>query len=130
VPRDPPPARTGQSDLSESGKAKSPALHHDFHGMEGRPEKVPHPLSTEEIRRWLLRFRYDPEFRCQRRVPLKPLAEFVGLHRDSLYEVMLRRRASLLVRAKISPAIRAIDDGRLRFRRRGQTWEIEGGVFS
>jgi hypothetical protein len=118
----------GQNDLSESWKGRSRALRSENREL-GWPDHPPRPLSTEDIRRWLLRFRFDPEFRGQRRVPIKVLAGIAGLHRDSLYEVVLRKRASLLVRAKLSPAITAIEAGQLRFRRRGQIWEIEGSIF-
>jgi hypothetical protein len=39
------------------------------------------------------------------------------------------RRISELTRAKLSPAIAAILEGRLRFRRRKQAWVIEGSVL-
>jgi hypothetical protein len=119
-----------EGDLSESRKGRSRALRSENRESGSWPDRPPRPLSTEDIRRWLLRFRFDPEFRGQRRVPIKVLAEIAGLHRDSLYEVVLRRRASLLVRAKLSPAVNAIAVGQLRFRRRKQIWTVEGSIFS
>jgi hypothetical protein len=38
------------------------------------------------------------------------------------------RRISELTRARLSPAITAILEGRLRFRRRKQVWEVEGVI--
>jgi hypothetical protein len=75
-----------------------------------------------------LRFRF--ELRGERRVSIKALAELAGLHRDTLYELMLRRRASVLVRTRLSAAIKAIEVEQVRCRRRGQVWEIEGIIWT
>jgi hypothetical protein len=89
-------------------------------------------LTDDQIVRCLRRFRFDPEFRGTRRVPLRALAELAGLSHQTVYQAMrpdLRtrpRRISDLTRIKLSGAIREILAGRLRFRRRRQVWEIEG----
>jgi hypothetical protein len=43
-------------------------------------------LPRAEIKRTLLRFRYDREFRGPRRVPIKTLADFVGLSHETLFQ--------------------------------------------
>ena len=81
-------------------------------------------LPRAEIKRTLLRFRYDREFRGPRRVPIKTLADYVGLSREILYQAM---RGSISDRTQVvlSWAIIAIREGRLRFHRSGQHWSAE-----
>ena len=81
-------------------------------------------LPRAEIKRTLLRFRYDREFRGPRRVPIKTLADHVGLSREILYQAM---RGSISDRTQVvlSWAIIAIREGRLRFHRSGQNWSAE-----
>ena len=81
-------------------------------------------LSREEIARTLLRYRYDREFRGPRRVPIKTLADHVGLSREILYQAV---RGSISDRTQVvlSWAIIAIREGRLRFHRSGQHWSAE-----
>jgi hypothetical protein len=129
VLRDHRPVPGGENDLSESWKGRSRALCGKNRDMALWSARRAAPLSTDDIRRWLLRFRYDRELRGKRRIPIKVLAEYVGLHRDTLYEVMLHRRASLLVRTKLSPSLGAIEAGRLRFRRVGKQWQVEGSAL-
>jgi hypothetical protein len=81
-------------------------------------------LPRADIARTLLRFRYDREFRGPRRIPIKTLAEYVGLSHETLFQAM-RGKISDVTRAKLSWAIVAIAKGRLRFHRRGQVWQIE-----
>jgi hypothetical protein len=104
-------------------------------------QPTPGLLTDAEIVRALRRFRYDPEFRGPKRVPFRVLAELTGLSHVTLYEAMrpdmpmrpnlpLRPgRISELTRAKVSPAIAAILEGQLRFRRRKQIWVVEGSVL-
>jgi len=80
--------------------------------------------SDGEIVRTLMRYRYDRAFRGERRVPIQTLADYIGLSHETVYQSM-RGKISDVTRAKLSWAIVAIADGRLRFRRRGQVWEIE-----
>ena len=103
-----------------------------------RPASPPTPglLTDAEIMRALRRFRYDPEFRGPKRVPIRVLADLIGVSRMTIYEVMrpdLRTRPKRMIsertRAKLSPAIAAILDGRLRFRRTKHVWEIEGSML-
>jgi hypothetical protein len=81
-------------------------------------------LSDAEINRALRRYRFDRQFRGPRRVPIKTLADFVGLSHETLYQAM-RGSISDRTRAKLSWAIIAIGDGRLRFHRCGQQWSME-----
>jgi hypothetical protein len=96
-----------------------------------RPRKPPATfgpslLPATDVVRVLLRFRYDPAFRGERRVPIRTLATFVGLSHETLYQAMRAGTASECARAKLTWALADILDGRLRFRRRGQRWEPEG----
>ena len=93
-------------------------------------------LTDAEIVRALRRFRYDSEFRGPKRVPIRMLADLVGVSRMTIYGVMrpdLPTRPKGMIsertRAKLSPAIAAISDGRLRFRRTKHVWEIEGSML-
>jgi hypothetical protein len=76
-------------------------------------------------------YRFAPEWRESSglpKVPIKSLAEFAGLNRDTLYEVVRTRRASVLVRIRLTWAIKNIDAGRVRFcrdrRTQALTWEV------
>jgi hypothetical protein len=83
-------------------------------------------LSEEEVRRWLRRIRYERRYRKGRdRVPLKVVAEFVGLHRDTLYEAIKGAPISQVTRGRLTWVIPAVEQGRLRFKRRGQTWHLD-----
>ena len=100
-----------------------------------RPRQpTPGLLTDDEIVRALRRFRYDPEFRGPKRVPLRSLAELIGLSHMTVYEAMKpdlpgrRRRISESTRARLSWAITAISEGRLRFRRIRHVWTVEGDV--
>jgi hypothetical protein len=81
-------------------------------------------LSETEIARALRRYRFDRQFRGPSRIPIKTLADFVGLSHETLFQAM-RGKISDVTRAKLSWAIVAIAEGRLRFHRRGQVWQIE-----
>jgi hypothetical protein len=87
---------------------------------------APSILPASDVVRALRRYRYDREFRGHRRVPIRLLAGLVGLSHETLYEAMRRGNASELTRAKLTRAVMAVAEGRLRFRRRGQVWKIEG----
>ena len=121
-----------EGELSEGGRPKSSGRHDRRQAVRPRPGL----LSDEEIARALRRFRYDPEFRGPRRVPIRVLADLIGVSRMTIYGVMrpdLRTRPKRMIsertRAKLSPAIAAILDGRLRFRRTKHVWEIEGSML-
>ena len=81
-------------------------------------------LSDAEIVRTLMHYRYDRAFRGERRVPIKTLADHLGLSHDTLYQA-IKGSISDVTRIKLSWAIVAIARGQLRFRRRGQRWERE-----
>jgi len=80
-------------------------------------------LSDAEIVRTLMRYRYDRAFRGERRVPIRTLADFVGLSHETLYQAM-RGSISDRTETKLSWALTAIKDRRLQFRRRGQKWQV------
>jgi hypothetical protein len=83
-------------------------------------------LSEEEVRRWLRRLRYQDRYRKGRgRVPLKVVAEFVGLNRDTLYEAINGGKISRVTRVRLSWVIDAIEQRRLSFKRRGQAWHLD-----
>jgi hypothetical protein len=88
-------------------------------------------LPDAEIVRTLMRYRYDREFRGERRVPIKTLAVCVGLSHETLYQAM-KGSISERTAAKLSWAIVANAAGQLRFRRRGQRWvrELDAGSFT
>ena len=81
-------------------------------------------LSDAEIARTLMRYRYDRAFRGERRVPIQTLADYIGLSHETVYRAM-RGKISDVTRAKLSWAIVAIADGRVRFRRHRQVWQME-----
>jgi hypothetical protein len=117
---------TDESEASEFRKTNS---------HSPRPKKIAAPfgpplLSAADVVRALLRFRYDPAFRGERRVPIRTLAAWVGLSHETLYEAMRAGTASECTRAKLTWALRAMAEGRLRFRRRGQHWEPQGESVS
>ena len=98
-----------------------------FHARRRREKYVDVPcvkLSDAEIVRALMRYRYDRAFRGERRVPIKTLADHLGLSHQTLYQAT-KGSISDVTRIKLSSAVAAIAAGRLRFRRRGQRWERE-----
>lgn len=113
---------------SAGGRDPSDIREGSFHARRRRREKhvdAPHVmLSDAEINRALRRYRFDRQFRGPRRVPIKTLADFIGLSHETLFQAM-RGSVSDRTRAKLSWAIVAIDEGRLSFRRNGQQWKCE-----
>jgi len=93
---------------------------------------APGLLTDAEIARALRRFRYDPEFRGLKRIPIRAVADLAGLSHMTLYEAMRPdlptrpRRISEFTRAKLSPIVTAILEGRTHFRRKGKVWMIGG----
>jgi hypothetical protein len=81
-------------------------------------------LPDAEIARTLMRYRYDRAFRGERRVPIQTLGDYIGLSHETVYQAM-RGKISDVTRAKLSWAIVAIADGRLRFRSHRRVWQIE-----
>jgi hypothetical protein len=103
--------------------------------LSGQRRTLPHApglLSDAEIVRALHGFRFGSEFRGSKRVPIRALAEIVGLSHTTIYQAMRPdlstrpRGISETTRIKLSFAIKAIIEGRLRFHRRGQVWGVEG----
>jgi hypothetical protein len=134
------PLRRGRMLVSEAeGRTRASAQEAQILGLvdlwpaSHRPRKIntspglaPSILPASDVVRALLRFRYDREFRGQRRVPIRTLATFVGLSHETLYQAMRVGTASECTRAKLTWALRDITEGRLRFRRCCQRWEPEG----
>jgi hypothetical protein len=119
------PPRGGQHEPSECGRPPSRALAEKSRLAPALPwPPPPRPLPAAEITRALRRFRYDPEFRGRRRVPVRTLAGLVGLSYETLYQAM-RHRMSERTRSLLSWWITAILGGRFHFRRCGQQWVIE-----
>jgi hypothetical protein len=71
---------------SEGGSATPRAVRNRRQALPPAPGL----LSDAEIVRALRRFRYDPEFRGLKRVPIRILADLVGVSRMTIYGV--RRR--------------------------------------
>jgi hypothetical protein len=123
------PERGDQRELSAGGMPRA------LRGQRRHEPAAQGLLTDAEIVRALRRFRFDPEFRGARRVPIRVLASLAGLSHQTVYQAMrpdppMRPlKISGCTRAKLSGAIAAILDGRLRFRRRKQVWEIEGSIL-
>lgn len=83
----------------------------------------------EDIRRELMRFQHDPQFKGRgRRVPISGFAELAGVSRQTLYELIKRSRAFRLkpeTIARIKVALdRVLVDG-IRWRRPCyRNWEM------
>jgi hypothetical protein len=79
---------------------------------------------VEEIRRQLMRYRFDPEFHGRgNRVPMRQFALLVGISRQALYHIMARdyRRLSRQSLTRFHAAIAEIERG-LRWRRTSRDW--------
>jgi hypothetical protein len=123
-PRGDASSQAGWGDQSGRQKSRSRAPSGKFqHDLATR-----RLLSADEIKRALRHFRYNPEFRGEKRVPIKVLGEVCGLSRDTVHTAKRTGAMSHRTRAKLTWAIEAILDGRLHFRRRGQIWEVEGSI--
>jgi hypothetical protein len=96
------------------------------HDQQRALQPTPSLLTDAEIVRALRRFRYDPEFRGPKRVPIRVLAATVGLSHTRIYWAMRPdlprrpRKISECTRVRLSWAIAAIAAGRLRFHRLGR----------
>jgi hypothetical protein len=82
-------------------------------------------MKLEDIRREILRFRFDPAYRGHdNRVPIDAFAKFVGVSRQTLYALMARHQAFDLAprtRSRIVMGICMVLDG-MRWRRREKRW--------
>lgn len=86
-------------------------------------------MTREEIIRWFRKFRYDSEFQVKTKwvegshsVPIKCLAEFAGIPRGHLYEI-LRGKVGLSeqYQKRLTHAVEAVQAG-LRWKRVKQKW--------
>jgi hypothetical protein len=108
-------------DQSGSQKSRSRAL-----SQKLQPDLATQRLlSADEIKRALRHFCHNPDFRGERRVPIKTLGDLCGLSRDTVHQAKRTGMMSQRTRLLLSWAIVAIMEGRLCFRRRGQVWDIE-----
>jgi hypothetical protein len=103
---------------TEVSEVEKTACHHP-RKLNASPRLAPSTLPSSDVIRSLLRYRYDPAFRGERRVPIRTLATFVGLSHETLYQAMRVGTASECTRVKLTRALSDIAEGRLRFRRRG-----------
>jgi len=113
-------SQVGGDDQSGSQGRQSRARSAKFHDLA-----TPRLLSADEIKRALRHFRYNPDFRGEKRVPIKTLGDLCGLSRDTVHVAKRTGTMSQRTRALLSWAILAISEGRLRFRRVGQVWTWE-----
>jgi hypothetical protein len=82
-------------------------------------------IELEDLRRELLRFRFDPQYKGRdRRVPIWGFAGFVGISRVALYKFMSREQEYLRPRtkARILHGLALVRDG-MRWRRRNRLWQ-------
>jgi hypothetical protein len=86
---------------------------------------VPRVPPVDEIVQELRRYRYDRPFKGAWRVPIAALVAPCDVDRKTIYTAMMGQAVSHAIRAKLSWTIFAIQEGRLRFLRRGQRWEFE-----
>jgi hypothetical protein len=82
--------------------------------------------SLEDIRRELLKFRFDPAYRGRdQRVPIDAFARFVGVTRQTLYSLMARVQLfdlTAATRLKIGTGIAMVTMKGMRWRRRNGAW--------
>jgi hypothetical protein len=80
-------------------------------------------LTDDEVVKFLRSLRYDPQYRQRdRRVPLGSLLKYIGVSRQTAYEIMLNRTAvSERLRVKFSQGYDLVERG-LRFTRRKRAW--------
>jgi len=118
---EPPSETKGHSEVRQRRSNKAVPAERVLTEAQGR-----RILSEEKVRRWLRRFRYEDRYRKgPDRVPLRVLAVFVDLNRDTLYAAIDGGRISEVTRSRLTWVIEAIEQGRLRFKRRGQAWHLD-----
>jgi hypothetical protein len=76
-------------------------------------------LAPAVIAKELSKFRCDPKFRGDRRVPLRALARYARVGKNVLYAACKGRRISNQARLRLSLALRDIMAGKVRFKRCG-----------
>jgi hypothetical protein len=82
-------------------------------------------LTPHEIARALRMFMW-PERKGEHRIVAGAIATMAGVDRITLWRYATqRRRMSEYVQSALSPIIRDIEAGKLRFRRAGREWQIE-----
>jgi len=88
-------------------------------------------LPEAEIVRELKRYRYDPhdiDNTGRGRVPIKGLSDYLGIRRECLHRYIFYGRIPKRRIVPLSDAIMAIRNGKLKFVRHGQTWNVEGAA--
>jgi len=112
-------SESGQSDLPESANAPHRAPCEKNYDSDGSKYKR---LPMAEIAQQLSLYQSDPWYHGDHRIPLKALADYCEINRDTL-RLAMRGRVSAIMTEILSAAIGMISDGTLSFRRRGQQWE-------
>ena len=81
-------------------------------------------LAEDDIRRTLMRFRFDHEFRgAGGRVPIRIFADFVNVSPQALYKLMAGAHLRYDTRARIAAGIAFVLNRGLRWRRKNDIWE-------
>lgn len=86
-------------------------------------------LPQSYLLRELRRYRYDrrdADNTGRGRIPIKALADYLGISRKSLFLYMEMGRVPEGRVEILSRAISAISAGKLRFKRHGRQWHVEG----
>lgn len=90
------------------------------------PAPVPRP---DEVRRFL-RLAASSEMRGEQRVPITAIASMTGIDRRRLHAIVLGAPVSADYCQRLTPLIRQIEAGKIKFRRSGRhgdeanRWEI------
>jgi hypothetical protein len=113
------PVQTGQARSVREG----PELGAPFENEKHDPARD-RALPVSDIVSALRRYRYDPELRGERRVPLAVVAALAGLSRETIYQALLGKMNET-TRVVLSRIISWIETGQVRLRRCGQRWEPE-----
>jgi len=89
-------------------------------------------LTHDEVVRWFRRFKHDPAFRNERgarTVPIANLAEWAGIPRANLYEILRGKLGiSRNYHDRLVAAIDAVKAG-LRWQRKGGRWQVTDPSF-
>jgi hypothetical protein len=84
-------------------------------------------LPVRDIVRALWRYTMDPEMRGERRVPMRAIADLAGVDVQVVSAIRRgdRSKYGAQALAKVGNVIASIENGEVRFRRRGQVWQPE-----
>jgi hypothetical protein len=113
-----------QTDMARSVTVR-PQLGTPFAVIENNAPAAERVLSKREIARALGRYRRDPEFRGERRVPLAAVASICGLSRQAIYRAECGIMGDETTQIILSKVIRQIENDEIRFRRVGREWLVD-----